>query len=151
MHTIMIVDWLQFFVVYFQNTFSLGVIGRDLIHKLLEDVAVAEPYNLVPFFVSHQPLFSRNPNFSPPLILHDSFLTNVLNFDVLATFIAIINLLSVNISLILVGSSLIFFSELGIEGLKCLSVVIVSIIDQFLMVDEIIDGLRIEMRQEMNL
>lgn len=53
MHTTMIVDWSKIFVVYFQNPFSLGVIGSDLITKLLKDVSITKPYDLVPVFVGH--------------------------------------------------------------------------------------------------
>ena len=72
----------QIIVKYFVDPFCAWVVCTYLVSKLLQHVSVKQPNYFVPgTSIAHQPLPSRHPNFSPPVVLHHSFFSNKFYFD----------------------------------------------------------------------
>jgi hypothetical protein len=124
---------------YPEDLFVLAVVGLDVIAKLLDDVAVGQPDDLVVVLVGHQPLPARSPHLRPLPVPAHSLLPHVLllyaRLDVIAD----------------VGLPLALLLELGVEGLHGGLVAAVAVVLELGEVDVVVDCLWGEGGEEVHL
>lgn len=79
----MAIDWSSALELYLQYLLTFGVVGSDVIFKLLQNIPIAQPNHLVASIVRHQSLLARDPDLSPSLILHHPFLSHVFHLGLI--------------------------------------------------------------------